>query len=252
MLKVRVIPCMLFNGFHLVKTVAFGQMRTIGNPVQTARIYNKRNVDELIFIDITASQDQRPPMFDVIRDIFKECFMPLSVGGGIHAITTVDRLMKIGADKIIINSEAIRNPDFVTQVAKKYGSQSVVVSIDAKKQGKAHWVCTERGEENTGMVAEEWAKKVAKLGAGEIFLNSIDRDGTMQGYDLDLISKVGKTVSIPVIACGGAGSSSQVVEAVKSGEAAAVSLASLFHYTQTTPDNVKAALHEAGVPVRLT
>ncbi|PIR92262.1 imidazole glycerol phosphate synthase subunit HisF [Candidatus Falkowbacteria bacterium CG10_big_fil_rev_8_21_14_0_10_44_15] len=251
MLKIRVIPCMLFNGLQLVKTVNFEQMRTIGNPIQTARIYNQRNVDELVFIDITASQEKREPAFDLISGIFNECFMPLSVGGGIHNIEEADKLIKIGADKVIFNSEAINNPSFITKVAKKYGSQSVVVSIDVRKQGDKHIVFYERGLKNTGMRAEEWSARVERLGAGEIFLNSIDRDGTQLGYDIDLIKSVSKVVSLPVVACGGAGNVGHVVNAVKVGKADAVSLASLFHYTGLTPRNVKEALYKAGSPVRL-
>lgn len=251
MLKTRVIPCMLFNGLHLVKTTQFAQPRTLGNPVQFARVYNSRNVDELIFIDILASAEQREPAFDLIAEVFKECFMPLTVGGGIRTMAHVDRLMKIGADKIIINSEAIHNPAFITAVAQKYGSQCVVVAIDVKKENDKYYVFDGRGKRNTQQSLERWAQTVEARGAGELFINAIDRDGMMTGYDIELIENVSTAVSVPVIACGGAGSPGHVVEAVIRGRADAVSLASLFHYTEYTPQRVKEALAAAGVPVRV-
>lgn len=251
MLKTRVIPCMLFNGFHLVKTVQFSRMRNLGNPIQTARVYNSRNVDELVFIDITASEEKRAPVFNLIVDIFNECFMPLAVGGGIHQMEHVDRLMRIGADKVIVNSEAINNPAFITKIAAKYGSQSVVISIDVKYENDEHFVFYNRAEKNTGLKVVDWARQVEKLAAGEIFLNSIDKDGTMRGYDIALIKKVVSAVSLPVIACGGAGTIQHVVDAVLQGKADAVSLASLFHFTGDTPNQVKAGLSRVRVPVRL-
>ena len=251
MLKTRIIPCLLFNGFCLVKTIQFGRERTLGNPIQFARVYNSRNVDELIFIDITASQEKRDPVFHLIADIFNECFMPLAVGGGIHTMEHVDRLMRIGADKVIINSEAINNPAFITKIAGKYGSQSVVIAIDVKYDHNEHFVFYNRAEKNTGLKVVDWARQIEALGAGEIFLNSIDKDGTMRGYDLELIKKVVQAVSLPVIACGGAGTIQHVVDAVQKGKADAVSLASLFHFTGETPNRVKEALDRSGVPVRL-
>jgi len=251
MLKTRVIPCMLFNGFCLVKTIQFGQERTLGNPIQFARVYNSRNVDELIFIDMSASQECREPVFDLIAGIFKECFMPLAVGGGIHTMATVDRLMKIGADKVIINSAALANPNLIKALAEKYGSQSIVVGIDAKKdvEGK-YWVYTNRGRTRTPWLVEDWAQQVVRQQAGEIFLNSIDCDGTMAGYDIPLIRRVVDAVSIPVIACGGAGKADHILEAVMVGRADAVALASLFHYTEYTPNEIKGVLAQASVAVR--
>ncbi|MCD4761438.1 glycosyl amidation-associated protein WbuZ [bacterium] len=251
MLKTRIIPCMLFNGFHLVKTIKFGQMRTLGNPIQVARVYNNRNVDELIFMDLLASQEKRQPEYPVIKDMANECFMPLTIGGGIHSLEQVDRLMKIGADKIAINSKAINDPKFITKAANKYGSQCIVVGIDAKYENKDYFVFHDRGTKNTGITVVEWIKKVKKYGAGEIFLNSIDRDGMMEGYDLKLIKKVTDITSVPVIACGGAGKVQDIIDAVLIGNADAASLASLFHYSGHTANSIKKRMAKAEIPVRL-
>ncbi len=242
---------MLSNGLHLIKTIKFDTIRNLGNPVQTARVYNSRNVDELIFIDMKATEEKRGPAFDVVEEIAKECFMPLTIGGGIHSIKDIEDLLKIGADKISINSEAVNNPGFINQAAQKFGSQCVAVSIDAKKIGKDYYVFKNRGRENTGLKVSAWAKEVEKLGAGEIFLTSIDRDGTMEGYDLNLIKKVSKSVTIPVIACGGAGKVQDIIDAVKMGGADAVSLASMFHYSGHTANSIKERMNKSGISVRL-
>ena len=251
MLKTRIIPCMLFNGSNLVKTIKFDELRNLGNPVQMAHVYNSRNVDELIFIDLKATEEKRGPLYDIIEDITKECFMPLTIGGGIHSINDIDRLLKIGADKISINSEAINNPSFITQATKKFGSQCVVISIDVKLSRGKYYVFKNRGKENTKIEVEKWARKVQDLGAGEIFLNSIDKDGTMGGYDLKLIKKVATAVSIPVIACGGAGKVQDIIDAVKISSADAVSLASMFHYSGHTANSIKERMAKAGIPVRI-
>ncbi|MDO8496886.1 MAG: glycosyl amidation-associated protein WbuZ [bacterium] len=251
MLKTRIIPCMLFNGLNLIKTTKFDTVRNLGNPVQMARVYNSRNVDELIFIDMKATQEKRSPALEIIKEITKECFMPLTIGGGIHSIKDIENLFKIGADKISINSEAIENPSFISQAAKKFGSQCVVISIDAKKSGKEYFVFKNRGLINTKKTAVEWAKEVERLGAGEIFLTSIDQDGTMIGYDSELIKKVSSAVSIPVIACGGAGKVQDIIDAIKIGGADAVSLASMFHYSGHTADSIKERMVKAKISVRL-
>ncbi len=250
-LKTRIIPCMLFNGLNLVKTIQFGEMRNLGNPIQMAQVYNSRNVDELIFIDLLGSQENRQPAFEIVRDIVAECFMPLTIGGGIHTIKDIEKLFSIGADKISINTAALMNPTFISQIAKSYGSQAIVVSIDAKKIGRDYYVHTARGQKNTGMKVGDWAKMVEQLGAGEIFLTSVERDGTMRGYDTDLIATVSAAVSIPVIACGGAGKVQDIIEAVKIGGADAVSLASMFHYSGHTSNSIKERMHDFGIPVRL-
>lgn len=251
MLKTRIIPCMLFNGFNLIKTIRFDQTRNLGNAVQMARVYNSRNVDELIFIDMKATEENRRPEFNTVKDIVAECFMPLTIGGGIHSIEDIYGLLKIGTDKICLNSEALNNPGFITETAKKFGSQCIVVSIDTKKSGKEYFVFKNRGAVNTKKTAVQWAKEVEKLGAGEIFLTSIDRDGTMEGYDLELIKKVTTAVSIPVIACGGAGKVKDIIDAVKVGGADAVSLASMFHYSGHTPNSIKERMKSAKIPVRI-
>lgn len=250
MLKKRIIPCMLYNGLSLVKTIQFGPMRNLGNPIQMARVYNQRNVDELIFIDLKATEEKRPPLYSVIADVIQECFMPLTVGGGIHSLDDISKLLAIGADKISINSEALKNPGFITQAAHSFGSQCVVVSIDARKIGDKHMVFKNHGTENTGLEASAWAKKVEELGAGEIFLTSIDNDGKMQGYDLELVKKVAGAVSIPVIASGGAGKAQDIIDAAKAG-ADAVALASMFHYSGHTANSIKERMSEAGLPVRI-
>ncbi len=251
MLKTRIIPCMLFNGLNLIKTIRFDTIRNLGNPVQMARVYNSRNVDELIFIDMKATQEKRSPALKIIKEITKECFMPLTIGGGIHSIKDIENLLAVGADKISINSEAIENPAFISQAAKKFGSQCVVISIDAKKSGKEYLVFKNRGLINTKKTAIEWAKEVERLGAGEIFLTSIDQDGTMIGYDSELIKKVSLAVSIPVIACGGAGKVQDIIDAIKIGGADAVSLASMFHYSGHTADSIKERMVKAKISVRL-
>lgn len=242
---------MLFNGLNLVKTIQFNQMRNLGNPVQMAKVYNSRNVDELIFIDLKASEEKRSPSFEVVHTIIKECFMPLAIGGGIHSIEDIHKLLAIGADKICINSEAVNNPTFINEAAQKFGSQCVVVSLDAKLIGGEYYVFTERGLKNTGKTVSEWAKNVERQGAGELFLNSIDRDGTMEGYDTRLIKEVRSSVSIPVIACGGAGKVQDIIDAVSIGGADAVSLASMFHYSGHTSNSIKERMRAAGIPVRL-
>jgi imidazole glycerol-phosphate synthase subunit HisF len=251
MLKTRIIPCMLFNGFNLIKTVKFENIRNLGNPIQAARVYNSRNVDELIFIDMKATEEKREIFYDVVEDIAKECFMPLTIGGGIHSLENISRLLKIGADKVSINSEAIVNPQFIRQAAEKFGSQCLVVSIDVKKIGGDYCVFKNRGQENSGKKAVDWAREVEELGAGEILLNSIDNDGMMGGYDCGLIKEISSAVSLPIIALGGAGKVQDIIDAVKIGGAGAISLASMFHYSGHTANSIKQRMSQAGIPVRI-
>ena len=251
MLKTRVIPCMLFNGSFLIKTIQFSKPRTLGNPIQFARVYNNRNVDELIFLDVAATQENREPAFDTIFDIIKECFMPLTIGGGVRTIDHVDTLFKIGAYKVAVNTEALRNPKFITEIALKYGSQSIVLAIDAKYVNNDYYVFTKRGEKNTEKKAMDWARAGEKLGAGEIFINSIDNDGMMEGYNLNLIQLISRGVSVPVIACGGAGKVQDIIDAVKIGNADAVSLASMFHYSGHTVNSIKERMAKSGIAVRI-
>ncbi len=242
---------MLFNGFNLIKTIKFNNIRNLGNPIQTARVYNSRNVDELIFIDMKASEEKREFFYEVAENIVKECFMPLTLGGGIHSLEDISKLLKIGADKVSLNSEALKNPKFITLAAEKFGSQAVVVAIDAKLKKGEHYVFVNRGKEETGKKVTDWAKEVQSLGAGEILLTSIDRDGTMEGYDGDLVRKVIAAVPIPVIANGGAGQVQDIIDVIKKSGADAVALASMFHYSGHTANSIKRRLHEAGIPVRI-
>lgn len=250
-LKTRLIPCMLYNGSHIVKTIHFDLMRTLGNPVQFARVYNSRNVDELIFIDLAATRESRKPDLDTIKDVMQECFMPVTIGGGIHSLSDISALLKIGADKVSINSEALKRPEFVTEAAQKFGSQCIVVSIDSKRYTDNHYVFIKRNAVNAKLTTADWAKRVQELGAGEIFLTSVDRDGTMEGMDLELIKEVANSVSIPIIACGGAGKVQDIIDAVKIGKADAVSIASMFHYSGHTANSIKERMFRAGIPVRL-
>jgi len=231
MLRTRVIPCLLLRNESLVKTVKFGKFSYIGDPCNTVRIFNELEVDELMFLDITASLEKRSPNIKLISDIANECFMPLSYGGGIKSLEMARTIFEIGVEKIVLNTQAIANPGLITEIANIYGSQSVVVSIDVKKNlfGK-HTIRSNAGKRNHDLGLIEWAKRVELLGAGEILLTSIDREGTWAGYDAQLTRSVAESVSIPVIANGGAGSVSDLKEAVFSGGASAVALGSMVTF----------------------
>ena len=251
MLKVRIIPCLLFSGRTIVKSVEFKDWRMVGDPTTCARVFNERNADELIFLDIIASRENKKPNFKVIEDIAKECFMPLTIGGGIRTIDDADKLFEIGADKITINTAVVKKPLLITKIAEKYGSQAVVASIDAKKVGSSYDVYISSGTEETKFSPVELAKKAQELGAGEILLNSIDRDGTMQGYDLELIRSVSEAVSIPVVAAGGCGKLQDFVDAVKRGRADAVCGASIFFFVGESIITAKNYMDQQGIPVRV-
>ena len=224
MLYRRVIPCLLLKNGALVKTIGFRKEKYIGDPINTVRIFNQKEVDELIFLDITATVHNRKPPFDIIQNISQECFMPFSYGGGIRSLDDVKKLFSLGVEKIAINSYAIENHDFITQISNIYGSQSVIVSIDVKK------VFSHSGTRKTKYNPEQYAKIAEEYGAGEILLTSMNDDGTMEGYDIDLIKKVTTAVSIPVIACGGAGCVNDLEKAVIQGNASAVAAGSMFVY----------------------
>lgn len=253
MLKTRVIPILLFKNpeIGLVKSFQFNRMRTVGNPVNAARVYNSRNVDELIFLDIGARRDKRPVNLVAVKEIFKECFMPLTVGGKIENLEDVRTLLLAGADKVSVNTAAIESPTLISEIATSYGSQCIVVSIDAKKTPDGYKVFSHAGQYPTGLNPVSWTKQTEKLGAGEILINSIDRDGTMNGYDLQLIKMVSNAVKIPVIAAGGAGKPEHFIEAVKKANANALAAASIFHFTQYTPNDVKRAMKQSGIPARI-
>lgn len=253
MLKVRIIPTLLYKDVGLVKGISFDSWRRVGSAMQAVKVYNMREVDELVFLDITATQEGRHPDFELVDELADECFMPMTVGGGVQTIDDVRRLLQLGADKVAINTSAVKNPVLVRQVAERFGSQCVTVSIDVRRTAKGyHEVYTYSGTHPTGFNPVNLAQKVEEMGAGEILLTSIDRDGTMNGYDIELIGSVSNSISIPVIASGGAGNYEHMFQALTQGKASAVAAASIFHYTEQTPLEAKHYLAKRGIPVRLS
>jgi cyclase len=251
MLKIRIIPTLLWKQFGLVKGTQFDSWRRVGPVLPAIKVYNQRDVDELVLVDITATPLNNPPDLESIADFSQECFVPLTVGGGINNIKQVQQLLRSGADKIIINSAAYNTPTLVTDIAQRFGTQCVVASIDARRTSPNTWECySHSGSLKTGRCVREWAKELQERGAGEILITSIDNDGMMQGYDLELIHAVSDCVKIPVIASGGAGNYQHLIEAVKISGASAVAAASMFHFTEQTPVGAKLAMQQAGIPVR--
>ncbi len=252
MLKVRVMPTLLFKDVGLVKGRQFVSDRRVGGALQAIRVYNMREVDELVFLDITATPDGRRPDFAQIDELADECFMPLAVGGGVTSLDDIRDLLWVGADKVVVNSGAIANPDLIREGAEHFGSQCIVVAIDVKPTGPGRWeVFSHCGQKPTGLDPVAWARQAEALGAGEIMLTAIDRDGMMEGYDLAVTRAVSDAVGIPVIASGGAGTYQHMAEAVTEGHAAAVAAASMFHFTEQTPKAAKQYLRDAGLRVRL-
>ena len=252
MLKVRVIPCLDVKDGRVVKGVRFVALRDAVDPVEQARAYDAAGADELMFLDITASHERRDTILDVVARTADVCFMPLSVGGGIRQVADARRLLLAGADKISVNTAAVENPGLVSACADAFGSQAVVVAIDAKRVEAGWRVFTYGGRTDTGLDVVEYARDVVALGAGEILLTSMDRDGARTGYDLDLLKAVTSAVSVPVIASGGAGDAGHMVDAVTRGGADAVLAASIFHFGEVSIGQVKRAMAEAAIPVRLT
>ncbi len=253
MLKVRVIPTLLWKRFGLVKGIGFDSWRRVGPVLPAIKVYNQREVDELVLVDIVAHQSHDDPDFESIDEFGQDCFVPLTVGGGITRIEHVQKLLRAGADKVAVNTAAYTHPELVTEIAKRHGVQCVVASIDVRVDPAGGWRCYSRaGQLDTGREVVAWARELVDRGAGEILITSIERDGTMTGYDLPLIEAVVGAVDIPVIASGGAGSYQHMVEAVTVGGASAVAAASIFHYTEQTPAGAKAAMQAAGIPVRRT
>lgn len=251
MLKVRVIPTLLWKQFGLVKGIGFDSWRRVGPVLPAIKVYNQREVDELILVDIVAQDSGDEPDYESIDEFGQDCFVPLTVGGGITRIEQVQRLLRAGADKVSINTAAYAKPELVTEIAHRHGTQCVVASIDVRCIAPQNWMCfSHAGQERTGRSVVEWVKELQARGAGEILITSIERDGTMQGYDLDLIEKVVRAVDIPVIASGGAGNYQHMVDAVLKAGASAVAAASIFHFTEQTPAGAKAAMQAAGIPVR--
>jgi len=255
MLTKRIIPCLdcdlsVPEG-RVVKGIKFKQIKHAGEPAELARRYSEEGADELVLLDITASHERRETMIHVIEETAKEVFIPLTVGGGIKSTDDMKKILRAGADKISLNTAAIQNPDLVSEGAREFGNQCIVVAIDAKREGDS-WKCyIYGGRERTEVDAVEWAKKVEELGAGEILLTSMDRDGTKDGYDLELTRAISEAVNIPVIASGGVGNPEHILEAFTKGKADAALAASIFHYAEYPIPEVKKYLKEKGIPVRL-
>ena len=251
MLKARVIPCLDVKDGRVVKGVNFVNLVDAGDPVAQAKVYDAEGADELCFLDITASHEDRATLYDVVRRTAEQCFMPLTVGGGVREVEDIRRLLLAGADKASINTAAVARPEFVREAAEKFGSQCVVVAIDAKQSGPGRWeVFTHGGRRATGLDAIGWARRMTELGAGEILLTSMDRDGTKQGFDIALTRAIADAVTVPVIASGGVGTLAHLVEGVRDGHASAVLAASIFHFGTYRIRDAKAALKDAGIPVR--
>ena len=251
MLKTRVIPCLDVKDGRVVKGVNFVSLRDAGDPVEQAQVYDAQGADELCFLDITASHENRGTILDIARRTAERCFMPLTIGGGVRTVEDIRALLLAGADKVSINTAAVRNPDFVREAAEKFGAQCIVVAIDAKATGPNRWeIFTHGGRTPTGIDAVAFARQVVSLGAGEILLTSMDRDGVRTGYDLALTRTIADAVTVPVIASGGVGTLQHLVEGVREGHASAVLAASIFHFGEASIADAKAAMAAAGIPVR--
>jgi len=250
-LAVRVIPCLDVAGGRIVKGVNFVDLKDAGDPVEAAARYDAQGADELVFLDITASHEERAILLDIVAETAGQCFMPLTVGGGVRTAEDVRALLRAGADKVSVNSSAVARPELVAELASRFGEQCITVAIDARAAGPGRWeIFTHGGRRPTGLDAVAFARQVASLGAGEILLTSMDRDGTRSGYDLELLRAVSAAVPVPVVASGGVGGIDDLVAGVTAGGASAVLAASLFHFGEATIAEAKAALAAAGVPVR--
>ena len=256
MLAKRILPCLDVKAGRVVKGVNFVDLRDAGDPVELAKAYNEAGADELVFLDITATHEDRDLIYEIIYQTAEQVFIPLTVGGGINSLETIKKLLRSGADKVSINSSAVRDPDFINQASQRFGNQCIVVAIDARRRSdptNPGWdVFVRGGRENTGLDAIAWAKEVTERGAGELLITSMDADGTQAGYDLELTRTIAEQVEIPVIASGGAGNCEHIHEAFTEGKAEAALLASLLHYGQLSVAQIKTYLSERQIPVRFT
>ena len=251
MLKNRIIPCLDVKNGRVVKGINFVDLKDAGDPVEQAQIYSDGGADEICFLDITASNENRDTIYEIVEKTSKKCFVPLTVGGGVRSINDISKLLNSGADKVSINTAAVNDSNLIFESSKKFGSQCIVVAIDAKKSGDKWEVFTHGGRKNTGIDAIEFAKKMEDSGAGELLITSMDRDGTQVGFDIDLTSVISSKVNIPLIASGGVGNLDHLVEGIKIGNASAVLAASIFHYGKYSIKEAKEYLDSKGIPVRI-
>ena len=251
MLKNRIIPCLDVKNGRVVKGINFIDLKDAGDPVEQAKIYSKGGADEICFLDITASNENRSTIYEVVKKTSEKCFVPLTVGGGIKSIEDINKLLKCGADKVSINTAAVQNPKIVMESSLKFGSQCIVVAIDAKRKGDGWKIFTHGGRNETGIDAIKFAKQMEEYGAGELLVTSMDRDGTQKGYDIDLMKKISEMVNIPVIASGGVGNLDHLAEGIIQGRANAVLAASIFHYGKYSIKEAKQYLDSKGIPVRI-
>ena len=251
MLKNRIIPCLDVKNGRVVKGINFVDLKDAGDPVEQAKIYSDGGADEICFLDITASNENRETIYEVVERTSKKCFVPLTVGGGVRSVKDINKLLNCGADKVSINTAAVQNSEVVVESSKKFGSQCIVVAIDAKKNGDKWEIHTHGGRNNTGIDAIEFTKKMEDSGAGELLVTSMDRDGTQAGYDIDLMSKISSKVNIPVIASGGVGNLDHLVEGIKIGKVSAVLAASIFHYGKFSIKEAKEYLSSKNIPIRI-
>ncbi|MDA8548126.1 imidazole glycerol phosphate synthase subunit HisF [Candidatus Pelagibacter bacterium] len=251
MLKNRIIPCLDVKNGRVVKGINFVDLKDAGDPVEQAKIYSDGGADEICFLDITASNENRETIYDVVERTSKKCFVPLTVGGGVRSVEDINKLLNCGADKVSINTAAVENPRVIEESSKKFGSQCIVVAIDAKKKNDQWEIFTHGGRNNSGINALEFAKKMENSGAGELLVTSMDRDGTQVGYDNELMSNITALVNIPVIASGGVGNLDHLVDGIKLGNASAVLAASIFHYGKHSVKEAKEYLASKGIPVRI-
>ena len=250
MLKNRIIPCLDVKNGRVVKGINFVDLKDAGDPVEQAKIYSDGGADEICFLDITASNENRDTIYDVVKETSKKCFVPLTVGGGVRSVDDINKLLNCGADKVSINTAAVQNPIVVEESSKKFGSQCIVVAIDAKKKGDTWEIFTHGGRKETGINAIEFALKMENSGAGELLVTSMDKDGTQSGYDIELMKTISESVNIPVIASGGVGTLDHLVDGIKSG-ASAVLAASIFHYGTYSVNEAKQYLASKDIPVRI-